>query len=73
MVRLIICKVLGNCGLIYCVKMNAKAYILTTKGLFYCPKVLNYVRCTVRYAQITLLVHEAIWSVYVQHSKNAIH
>ena len=52
--------VLGNCALIYCVKMHAKACFLATKGFFSCPKVLNYVRYTIRYAQITLEVHEAV-------------
>ena len=73
MVRLIICTVLGNCTLIYCVKMHAKAYFLAVKGLFYCPKVLNYVHYTIRYAQITLSVCKAICIACMQHGKNAIH
>ena len=60
MVRLIICTVLGNCTLIYSVKVHAEAYFLAAKGLFYCPKVLNYVGYTIRYAPITLEVHKAI-------------
>ena len=36
------------------------------KGLFYGPKVLNYVHYTVRYAQITLEVHKAICLACVQ-------
>ena len=40
--------------------MHAKAYFLATKGLFYCPKEIDYMRYTVRYAQITLEVREAI-------------
>ena len=64
---LIICTVLGNCTLIYSAKMHAKAFFLAAKGLFYCPKVLNYVCYIVRYAQITLEVHKAICSACKQH------
>ena len=60
MVRLIICMVLGNCTLIYYVKMHAKAYFLAAKGFFFGLKVLNYVQYTIRYVQITLEVYKAI-------------
>ena len=60
MARLVVCTVLGNCALIYSVKMHAKAYFLAAKGLFYCPKVLNYVCYTITYTQITLEVRKAI-------------
>ena len=73
MLRLIILMVLGNCTLIYCLKMHVKAYFLAVKGLFYCPKVLNYVHYTIKYAKITLSVHKAIYLACVQHGKNAIH
>ena len=73
MVKLIICTVLGNCTLIYCVKMHAKVHFLAVKGLFYCTKVLNYVHYTVKYTRITVSVCEATWLVCAKHGKNAIH
>ena len=73
MVRLAICTVLGGYAFIYSVKMHTKANFLATKGLSYCLKVLNYVYYTVWYAQITLEVHEAIFSACGWYGKNAIH
>ena len=45
---------------IQCLKMHAKAVFKAAESLFYCPRVLNYVRYIGQYARITLEVREAI-------------
>ena len=40
--------------------MHAKAVFKAAESLFYCPRVLNYVRYIGQYARITLEVREAI-------------
>ena len=65
MVSLIIFTVSGNCALIYCIKIHAKAYFLVAKGLFYCPKVLNYVHYTVKYAHKLHFKCIKLYALYV--------
>ena len=48
--------------------MHAKKLDYRHKGLFWCIKVLNFVHCTVGYAQLTVVLYKTACIAYVMHN-----
>ena len=65
MASLIFCMVLSDCESIYTWKWMQNSLVLAEKGLFWFPKILNYVCYSVIWAQITLILCKTALIAYL--------